>query len=262
MTTFAWDVPGYVQGHRFSDEPRYWDADTGRFRDRAGYDHLGNYVELSEGTPAFSTHGANNRRGLLLDNSVIFKFHPTIPWEGSMLFVVKPTRSVAATPTQYPWLFGCSTAEASNGSVRFSKTGTGTACTITAATPSSVLLLQHTDLVAGNISIVAFSFNQSDRIGRKTRDGVTITASAPEGGVNGNALAIGSVSSPLDLEDIGGVSHDYVRMGDMVGDGGLFPHATDYLHVFEQHFWKGDVLLDNSEKLADFIASLEEYYGI
>ena len=262
MTTFAWDVPGYVQGHRFSNEVRYWDDVNNRFRDRAGYDRLGNYAELSAGTPAFSTHGPNNRIGLLLDNSVIFKFYPAVAWEGSMLFVVKPTSSAPATPTQYPWMIGNSTSEGSNGAIRFSKSGTGGSSTITMVTPSSLIIMQLTGIPSGSIAICAFSLNQSDRIARSTRDGVTINASAPEGGLNGNAVAIGSVSSPGTLVDIGGVPHGLVRMGDMVGDAGLFPNATDYLHVFEQHFWKGDVLKDNAPKLAAFIASLEEYYGI
>jgi hypothetical protein len=259
MTRFAWDVPGYVQGHRFSDGARYWDEATGRFRDLAGYDHIGNYVELVGGTPAFSTHGANERTGLLLDNATTFKFHTAVPWEGSMLFVVKPT-TPSASVTQYPWLFGNAPSETSNGNIRLAKSGGVTS--LSALTPSVLIVNTVTPLTSGDIGVAAFSFNQSDRYARSTKDGVTITELGPEAGANGNPVAIGAVSSPGVIADIGGISHDYVRMGDNVGDGSLTPNATDYLHVFEQHFWKGDVILDYPDELAGFIADLEEFYGI
>lgn len=258
MTTkFAWDVPGYVQGHRFSQDERYYDPATGRFRDLAGYDHLGNYVETVTGTPAFSTHGVNSRQGLLLDKSAQFKFLPAIPWQGSALLVIKPTLA-SASVTHWPWLFGTNITETSNGFIRLNRaSGVNN---LTYATPSSVLASTVGSLVSGNIAIAAFSTNQEDRIARRTQDGVTITASSPlADAVHGNGMAIASASAAA---EIGGVSGAYVRMGDLVGDATTTPNATDYLHVFEQHFWKGDVLRDNATKLAAFIASLREYYGI
>jgi hypothetical protein len=263
MTTFAWDVPGYVQGHRFSNDLRYWDHISNRFRDLAGYDHLGNYVQQVAGVNAFSPQGVNNRVGLLLDNTSTYKFHTAVPWEGSMLFVFQGNEGSSGSATFYPWLWGCSASEISNGHIGMLLSAFAGTTTFSANTPSKLIVSSFTSLPLGAITICAFSFNQAERLARQTRDGVTIIEGPPEAGVNGNPVAIGSVSGPGVIADIGGISHDYVRMGDLVGDGALVPNALGYsLHVFEQHFWKGDVLKDNAEDLADFISSLRDYYGI
>ena len=60
---FAFDVPGYVQGHRFSDEAEYYDSANQRFYDLAGFNRFGNHVEKIVGTPAFASRGSKSRRG-------------------------------------------------------------------------------------------------------------------------------------------------------------------------------------------------------
>lgn len=259
MTTYAWNVPGYIQGHRFSDDPRYWTTSSGRFRDLAGYDALNNYVQLVAGTPIFETLGANSRRGLKLNQSNIYKFHSSVSWEGSFLIVAR-AHTGSGSLTLYPWTFGTADPPYVNGTIRLNKSGGLN--TFNAATPSALMTSPLGSIANDAIVICAYSFNQADRIARRTRDGVTIDTNGPAAGTNGNHLAIGGNTAPGVVADIGGISHDYVRLGDNFGDGSLTPNTLDWLHVFEQHFWKGDVLLNNASALADFITHLKDYYGV
>lgn len=261
MATWAWDVPGYVQGHRFSQGKQYWDAATGRFKDQAGYDHLGNFADVVVGTPAFSVHGTRSREGLLLDNACHLKFLPSIPWEGTMLVVFKPTLVTAAV-TQWHWLWSTSPTETNNGNIILSRASGVNS--LQYRTPSSQLASGSTPvgaLVSGNIAIGAFSTSQQTRTMFSTKDGVTVTETAPSVvSVHGNAQAMASATPSV---PIGGVNGTHVRLGDIIGDGTVTPNATDYMHLFEQHFWKGNVLTGASlPQVASFIASLKSYYGL
>jgi len=116
-----------------------------------------------------------------------------------------------------------------------------------------------TPLTGGAITICAYSLNQEDRKIYSTQDGVTISGtSAAAGTANGNPIAIGKMSTGTGTE----ISR-YARLGNNSGTAGsTTANATDYAHVFEQHFWKGDALNDQTATLAAFIADLETYYGI
>jgi hypothetical protein len=246
MATYAWDVPGYVQGHRFSQDAKYWDPVTSRFRDQAGYDHFGNGCEVAVGTPAFSVHGLNNREGLLLNNSCHLRFKPSIPWEGSGLFVFKPTIP-AGTVSQYHWLWGDAATEGSNPRIILVRGSGIISITVAAIGTLSQVLQPYT---SGVIGIAAFSTSQETRSMYSTKDGVTVTSETAAPASHGNAMVMG-----------GGSTH--VRLGDIIGDGTTTPNVTDYMHLFEQHYWKGNVLVGSSlTKLASFITSLKEYYGL
>lgn len=253
MTTYAWDIPGYRQGHRFSQEAEFYDADNTRFLDQAGYSRVGNnHCDIVVGSPAFSTHGTNAREGVLLDNSCQMQFVPTIPWQGTMLLVFKPTL-VSAAVSLYPWLYGSSASSVANGHIFLSRASAVNS--IQCRTPSAVLSRSITGLTSGNIAIAAFTLDQEDRKIHSTQDGVTITStSAASGTTNGEAVAIGAFRN-------GTTANRYCRLGANANSGST-ANATDYLHLFEQHFWTGDVLNDNATALQAFIADLKTYYGI
>lgn len=253
MATYAWDIPSYRQGHRFSQTSEFYDAANTRFLDRAGYTRFGNnHCGVAVGTPAFSNHGANSREGLLLDNSCQMQFLPAIPWQGTMLIVFKPTL-VSAAVSIYPWLFGESGTSSSNGHLLLNRASAVNS--IQCRTPAAVLSRSITGLTSGNITIAAFSISQVDRKIYSTQDGVTITAtSAAAGTTSGEAVAIGGFRNSV-------ITNRFCRLGANANSGSA-ANATDYLHLFEQHFWKGDVLNNSATKLQAFIASLKTYYGI
>lgn len=245
---FAYDIPGYVQGHRFSQDKRYYDSANTRFNDLAGYNRFGSYVEKVNGSATFSNHGTNSREGLLLDNTNHWKFVNAIPWEGTMLMVVKPVYASGATMNIYPWIFGDSGTISANPNIRQAFFSGSRSMNL--ATASSALTTSITGITSGNIMLMAFSVSQSDRKARRTQDGTTVTASsALAGTTNGNGVAMGSSLR--------------VRLGNLSGTAGdTTQNTTDYLYVFEQHFWKGDQLTDNLAAMKEFIDSLKSYYGI
>ncbi len=251
--TFATGIPDYLQGHFFNQSGANYNG-SDHFYDQAGYEALGNGMNKTAGTPAFSTHGANSREGMLLDNTNQWQGILAIPWEGTMLVVFKPTL-VSAAVGVYPYLFGTA-ATTSNARVLLGRNSGVNS--FQCLTGSSVLVRSVTGIVSGNITIAAFSLSQKDRKIYSTQDGITVTGTtALAGTTNGNGVALGSSST---TDPVG----RFMRLGDFTNNQGVSPtpNATDYMYIFEHHFWKGDVLNNNASLLAAFIASRKTYYGI
>lgn len=251
--SWAHDIPGYIQGYRMAPDPEFYDPSAAEFIDLAGYGHLGNNLRLNLGTPVFANLGANSRKGLLFDNSCHWQNHLAIPWEGSMLVVFRPTL-VSAAVTLNPMVVG-------SGAVSVSPKWTvsrNSGVNATALVGSSASLSRSiSGLTSGSIAIAAWSTSQEDRKFYSTQDGVTVTGtSALAGTTNGVGPAMGSGGGTLERSR-------YTRWGNNNGTfDDVTPNATDYLHLFETHFWRGDVLNDNPVELAAFIARLKAYYGI
>lgn len=244
---FAYDVPGYVQGHRFADEPDYYDSLNHRFYDLAGFGRFGTHVEKIAGLPSFSNRGSNSRRGLFLDNTSHWQFAHACPWMGSGLIVAELDFVTSATSSFFPYIFGEAVTISSNPVIRGSHFSNAT--TINIAGPSAALA-QSATWPNKTIGIFAWSRNQEDRVSRITRDGITVTASAPlAAATNGNSIGMGG--------------QPRCRLGNLNGlVGNTEPSTSGSLHLFEQHFWKGDVLRDNLPELKAFIETLKTYYDI
>lgn len=244
---FAYDVPGYVQGHRFSDEADYYDSVNQRFYDISGFNRFGNHVEKVVGTPTFANRGSNSRRGLYLDNTNQWKFPHACPWTGSGLIVAEFSFVTTSTTSFHPHIFSELATVSSNPKIRCGHNSGNT--TVTVAGPSDILP-SSTSVTNNQLVVIAWSRNQEDRISRITKDGVTVTATAPlAAATNGNS--IGMLGQPR------------CRLGNLNGtDGNTTASTTGTLHLFEQHFWKGDVLRDNLPELKAFIDTLKAHYGI
>ena len=80
-------IPGYIMGHRFSDDPAYYDSTNKRFYDLAGYGPKAD-LKVTVGTPIFET--VNGQRSVKMDNTCHGVFQPAIAWQGSAVFVLKP----------------------------------------------------------------------------------------------------------------------------------------------------------------------------
>lgn len=253
---FAYDVPGYVCGFRFSDDRRYYDSTNTRFIDLSGY---GNHCDVQTGSPSFSNLGTYSREGLLLDNSCQLELDNPIAWEGTTLIVARahlPTVSERLTT----WIFGDDfTGWSSNALVAYLNSG-GTV-TLTAAGTSSTIF--KTENVTNDAIVVfASAWDQETRKIYTTLDAVTVNESAAAAGVaNGFPVAPGAYGN---VGLAGSVGSRKIRIGNnacavaptTVAD------ATDYLHVFEQHFWKGNVLRNNLPDVLEFVTSLKTYYGV
>jgi hypothetical protein len=246
---FAYDVPGYAQGHRFSDEPEFYDSLNQRFRDLAAGDKFGNYVEKINGTPVFEYRGARNRRGLFLDNQNQWQFPHQCPWAGSGLVVVEMNYVTSGTTAFTPYIFGESSLLSDNPKIQAVHFSGQTRLSIDGG--SGELSQRYIDFANNQIAIFAWSRNQEDRKSRITRDGLTVIESAEytDNSSSGNFIRMGG--------------QPRVRLGNLNGvDGDTTASTTGTLRLFEQHFWKGDVLRDNREDMEMFIQSLRQYYGI
>lgn len=249
---FASDLPGYAQGHRFANTPEFYDSAKERFHDLAGYNRFGMYVKKVVGAPVFNLRGANARQGLFMDNTNQWTFPYACPWHGSGLVVMEfETPTGAVTANMWPLTFG--TSDAANitndpnllvqywfGTRRFHVWG-----------PSSQANSTFDGVPNSTILIFAWSRNQQDRMYRKTQDGVTITAEGPYNPLSTTGDTLAMLGQPA------------VRLGNLNGNSLSSAVSTvGTMHMFEQHFWKGDVLRDNPAELKAFIDTLKGHYGI
>jgi hypothetical protein len=247
------DIPGYIMGHRFSDDPADYDSVNKRWHDKSPYAGRGGDITVTVGDPASkfaNVASANNRRGLLFDNTWQGTMPSPIPWMGSVIVVAKiQNLSGTATRTVLPAIFGDSTTLTVNGSIAF-----------TFASPNRQFRLSgpNWQLVAGpqnrsddNTRVTAASFDQQTRLSYITGDGVSVTtAAAPASSTNGNALTLGSALTG-------------VRVGNMSGVAGDTAAITDFnAYIFEWHWFKGNVLAGATlSQVATEIAALKSFYG-
>lgn len=248
----AYEIPGYVQGHRFSDEDSvFFDSATNTFKDLSGYGDFLN-VEPVVGTPSFQNFGPNSRRGLLLDNTYHGRFIPMAPWETTIVFAIYIELLTSGTITKYPYLFGNASLPTNNGfikTIHFSGNRR-----INSGTPSaqSNIISQTLD----GIIVGAFAFDQSTREIYDTQDGVTVnsTTAVTDNG-NGTALAIGSGQAV-------GFDGIYCRLGDLNGDGSTTAETDLKIAVMESHFFSGNAIANYPSQIQTLLADISSYYGV
>lgn len=249
----AHEIPGYVQGHRFSNESDvFYDADNLKFKDLSGYgDFLD--LEITTGTPAFEDTGANNRKGMLLDKQAQGRFVPAAPWETTMVFAIYVELLTSGTQTRYPYLFGASPTEANNGFVRAQHASSNRLIRVsTAGGVAAPQISQGSD----GIIIGAVSFDQATRKYYDTVDGVTVNeSSAIADGGNGNGLALcqGGIGTFDDL---------YCRFGDLLGDGSTTAETDLKIVALEHHFFAGNVISSHQDEVEALLTELASYYGV
>jgi len=245
--TYAFDIPGYVQGFRFSDDERFFYTAAGRFRDLAGYDHLGNGCQVVRGTPTFAP--VNGNTALLLDNTCHLEFLPSIPWEGSVLIAGKPTSNAGAS--KYLLLFGDRVQANTNGRMTLQRFQAGRSIGIS----TSGTGITETKNGNDDALVAAFSLSQQTRKAYSTQDGVSVKEAVPvPAAANGNGLSLGTTNS----SDNQGVK---ARLGVLLGNDSDLSAQTDvFLHIWELHFWKGNVLVDHLPAAKAFIERLVAKY--
>ena len=249
----AHEIPGYVQGHRFSDESSvFYDADNLKFKDLSGYgDFLD--LEITVGTPAFEDTGANNRRGLLLDKQAQGRFIPAAPWETTFVFAIHVELLTSGTQVRYPYLFGTQPTETNNGLIRAQHSSGNRS--IYMSTSGAAVAINRTSGSNG-IIVGAFALDQSTRKGYDTGDGVTVNETAAVADVgNGSALAIGAAGAGT-FDDI------YCRFGDLVGDGSTTAETDLKIVALEHHFFAGNVISSHQDQVAALLAEMATYYGV
>lgn len=244
---FAYDIPGYVQGHRFSNDPLFYDSTNERFYDLAGGDRFKQGVSKIVGTPVFANRGTNNRQGLYLDNTNQWQFPHACPWEGSMVIVAQFNTVNSGYGFMAPWLFGEDTSNVTTNPF-VGAYGNGGVATLWVQGGSGQLEQKPT-IPDDQIIVFAISRSQDDRISRYSRDAVTVDATAPYNTARTDGLFIGMGGQPR------------VRLGALDNTNGTTPSTTGTCHVFEQHFFRTNILRDHQSTTSEFMSTLKAYYG-
>ena len=247
---FAYDIPGYVQGHRFSDEPDYFDATNQRFTDLAGGDRFGQYVSKINGTPTFANRGTNNRRGLYLDNTNQWQFPFATPWMGSGILVASYNTVDSGQGGIYSHIFGNSSlANIANEPAIFAQFYFGSRRLYLWGASSQ--LTHNRDIADDAILVLAWSRDQEDRKSRLTLDGVNIDVIGPYDSYTNTGEFIGLGSGKM------------CRLGNITGDSTSSAASTQgTMHIFEQHFFSTNILRDHLIDTKAFIDTLKAHYGI
>lgn len=243
--TFAFEVPGYLQGHRFCDHEDFYDSSEKRFKDLAGFDDFGNGLSIHTGSPKFEDVGGI--RGILLDNTYHGSFRHSIAWQGTSIFVLKPKLNVSETAATYPLLFN--DGQVNIGShlqllyfsgdrrLTWKAGGGGIAPSLTFSND--------------NVVVVGFSANQKVRSLSSTSDGDTINSSTHNSNPDsGNELSMLSALSGCRFGNLSGVAGDTTEVTSLQA------------YFFEQHFFAGDIFEDHPIVAKSFIDSLKSKYGI
>lgn len=238
-------IPGYIMGHRFSDDSAHYDSTNKRFYDKAGYGPKAD-LRVTVGDAVFED--VNGQRAVRMNNTCHGVFASPVPWQGSAIFVLKPWMVGGTTVTKYPILFGDFGTASSNGSLQVTHaSGQRRAVWTTPSAQLSSNLFRTDD----NAVVVAYSISQETRLGYRSSDGVTVsTVAAPASTLNGNAVAMGSAQYGARWGNLNAVA----------GDTTLETVLT--VSMMEQHFFSENILVgDNLALTAAFMAELKAQYG-
>lgn len=244
--SYSYGIPGYVQGHRLSDESElFYDATNKRFKDLAGYGDRNDLV-INVGTPVFETVDGN--RCVKLNNTFHGIMPCPIPWMGSVVAVIKPMYVSGGTLLRYPMLMGDAVSASSNGQFQVLHFGGSRRVALVSPSASLAATKERAD---NNLVVVAFAFDQSTRKGYSTSDGITVTeTTASASTTNGLAPA---VSTGL----------NGIRFGNMNGVAGDTTEITDvFAYMYEYHFYSGNILTENLAETKGFMDTLKAKYGV
>lgn len=244
------DIPGYVQGFIFANDPAYYDSGNNRFLDQSPFAAWSNnHLDITVGTPSFGTLGTG--QGMVLDNTVQGRFIAPAIWDGSTVVVMKPNMTTNAII--YPVIFGWAASVASNSRLR-----------ITRASPADyrhgITLANAVTDATANIAtdagqVTAVSFSQQNRRAYATKDGPTI--------ISGGAVADSGSGIPgFGNYTLSGIDGLYARFGNISGTIADIAPSVNTMVIAEMHFFQGDIINNSNSAVASVIAELKTKYGI
>jgi hypothetical protein len=248
------DIPGYVQGWRFSDDPAFYRSGDARFTDLAGYGAL-NELQVDAGTPTFVTDGG--ARGVLIDNTWHGSFLPAACWQMSMILVARTQIVGTGSQVLNLILFGNAASVSSNSRLQMSFSSGNRSWLFATDGSVNVSTITRTD---DSRALLAFSKSQETRKGYHSQDGVSVTETAAVADNNsGNGLSMTRASAAtVGLYDADNRS----RFGNLSGTRGDLTVTASSIIAFEAHFFSGSILSDHLAAAATEIAALRTAYGL
>jgi len=243
----ARNVPSYVQGYRFSDDPYFYDADRQAFRDMAGYGERAELL-IDVGSPIFET--VDGYRCLKLDNTFHGGGIMPIPWHGSLVVVCKPVYAGGgATLSKFILLFGDSTNPSTSGGFWLTHAEGNRRLLFTS--PSAQL--SQPDVVNNDsLRVAGFALDQETRQAYATKDGITVATSTP---LATNAHSGSSVGANASLRGF--------RFGNLSGTASDTDASTNmYLYMHELHFFSENIWTKYPTEAAAMMSRLRLEYGV
>lgn len=244
------DLPGYLQGFVFANSAAYYDSTNKIFLDQSPYSGWdNNHLYITTGTPSFTT--LNGQEGMILDNTVQGYFLCPTAWEGSVIAVMQPNMSVNGTV--YPVQFGGAVSASANGKIRMTRaSGTDFRPVISSASATAEA---NPVFATQQGQVVAFSLSQETRKAYATKDGSTLIESAAvtDAGIGINMFSSGSTNATEGFR---------ARFGNLSGTIADFAATTNTMSIYELHFFKGNLLVDQVSALTTEISALKTKYAI
>lgn len=240
MTTHPYDLPGFVNGFRFSDDPRFYDSANKKHYDIAGY---GDRAALTwnVGTPLFSTDG-NGVRCLKMDNTCHGFSEMPIPWEGSLILACQPDYISGSTQAVYPMIFGNEASVTSNGLFKFQYVsgprrlqlvGPSASGTITGPAPTD-----------DNPRVIGYTISQEDRKGAYSLDGAAIVEANATSNNHGQYHSLHSAD-------------EGIRWGNLSGTAGdTTANTAMNFYIYAAYFYNTKLLYDYLSNTQSCIADL------
>ncbi|QOD13539.1 hypothetical protein IEE84_04465 [Psychrobacter sp. 28M-43] len=243
--TNAFDIPNYIQGHIFKNQASYYDAAKKEFIDQAGYGDANN-LKITTGTPNFQV--VSNNEGLLLDNTYHGKHVSTMPWQGSMVVVLKPNYTSGGTLVRYLTYIGNN----ANAGVRagLQTVSVGGNRRVVLQTGSGVVKNTY-EQTGDGLVVIVYALDQKTRKCYMTVNGVNVfeTYASSSNPTSGNEVALSSGVEGAIFGNINGVIGDTTAI-------------TDFnVYMFEQHFYAGNIITENLADTKKLIESLKAKYA-
>lgn len=244
------DLPGYLQGFVFANSAAYYDSTNKIFLDQSPYSGWdNNHLYITTGTPSFTT--LNGQEGMILDNTVQGYFLCPCAWEGTIITVLKP--GMTANASAHPLIFGAATSVASNGRLSITQLNGSSFRTSLVSTSATTAGDLNYTTQAGQAA--AFSFSQQARRCYGTKDGSTL--------VSGSVVTDGGSGVPVFAGSTDNAAEGFrARFGNLSGTIADFAATTNTMSIYELHFFKGNLLVDQVSALTTEISALKTKYAI
>lgn len=250
------DLPGYVQGYKFTDSAAFYDSSGNFFIDQAGYSAFpASRLNIEVGTPSFVD--VNSARGMVLDNTVQGRLMMFPVFHGSCIIVMGAPGRIGTNGFLWVTIGGSNVSATSNCGIRYYR--------VSAADYRHQLFSSGGSSVyanAGNgdgIFATALCLDQENRLCKGIEADGTVTSGATVADNNRGVEG---------FRDIGGSNADMDRCrGEIFGNLSGVPGDTAALSgsrsmiICEMHFFDS-ILTDSPTTAVEAeLAALEAIYG-
>jgi hypothetical protein len=243
LNTASADV-AYIQGYRFASDPAFYDSGNQRFIDQAGYG-VDAGLNMNVGVPVFET--VNTKECLRLDNTEQGQFACPIPWEGSLVMVIKPDYISGGTISRWICLFGDAVSASSNRRLSIAHNSSTRNVTFNTVGGGNISLGRADN----NVVAIALGSLQNPREVKGSKDGITVTTSSSGSATSGIACQFGAALSGVRFGNLSGTAGDTTDLS-----------ATMFCRIMRLDFFSRDIFVPAVlPKLQTYLNELKTEFG-